>query len=152
MQAVRIVPVTFDMLAEEPNFGALLDEYGQESAIKGFHKPNPCAEMYRQLEAVGMLQIMAAFHDQLLVGFVSLLTSMMPHYSRVIATTESFFVTANARKHGAGLKLLKAAENYAKLKKAEAILVSSPAHGRLADVLPGLGYVHSNTVFMKVFA
>jgi GNAT superfamily N-acetyltransferase len=73
----------------------------------------------------------------------------MPHYSVRIAVGESFFVSAEHRKTGAGLKLLKAAEDYAKEINSSGLLISAPLGGNLAEILPHVGYVETNRVFFK---
>lgn len=127
----------------------ILKEYGTESAIKGL--PPPCAkfEMYRQLENIGIMHVLGAFHDESLIGFITILSSVLPHYGTTVTVSESFFVLKKYRKTGAGLKLLKAAENYSREIKACGILVTAPMGGNLIEVLPHSGYIETNRVFFK---
>ena len=73
----------------------------------------------------------------------------MPHYSVKMAVTESFFVAKAYRKSGAGLKLLHAAETYAKEIGCAGILVNAPFEKTLMDVLPRVGYQETHRVFFK---
>lgn len=133
----------------KPNFIKLLEEYGNESAIPGM--PPPIAKMvtYRHLESLGALHVIAALLDDLLIGIVTILLPTLPHYSVFLAVTESFFVTEKYRKTGAGLKLLKAAEEFAIGSGSPGLLVSAPFGGQLADVLPEVGYKQTGCAFFK---
>lgn len=133
----------------EGNLGQMLREYAEESAIEGL--PNPCAQMetYRVLETMGM-EIHGAFVDGLLVGFVTVLISPLPHYGVTIGVTESLFVMKAHRKKGIGLRLLRVAELSAQIRGAKGVLVSSPAGGALEKVLSLKSqYRKTNSVFFK---
>ncbi|CAB4133135.1 acetyltransferase domain containing protein [uncultured Caudovirales phage] len=136
-------------LLDAPNRHQLWDEYALESSISGLPHPNVQIETYRILEEKGVLKLIGAFDDQTLIGFVSILANVLPHYGVVMAITESFFVLKDYRKTGAGLKLLREAEQYARSIKAPGLLVSAPYGGRLAEVLPRVGYDETNRVFYK---
>jgi GNAT superfamily N-acetyltransferase len=96
-----------------------------------------------------VLQTFGAYYGSLLVGFVTVLTHIMPHYGVPISITESFFVAGSHRKTGAGYKLLRAAERYAKDRGSSGLLISAPSGGRLAEVLPKAGYKETNVVYFK---
>ncbi|WP_334157910.1 GNAT family N-acetyltransferase [Oryzomicrobium sp.] len=149
MEPVAIRLCTVADLEASPCLGALLDEYAQESAIEGL--PHPSAQMpfYRQSEAAGVLSCLGAYRGADLIGFLLILAPVLPHYGVRMAAAESFFVAGQARKSGAGLKLLRAAEAHAKTLGAPGLLVSAPSGGRLADVLPGVGYRETNRVFFR---
>ena len=65
--------------------------------------------------------------------------------------SESFFVEMSQRKSGAGLKLLRTAEKFAKDFGAPGIFISAPYGGTLAEVLPMAKYRETNRVFYKDF-
>jgi GNAT superfamily N-acetyltransferase len=136
-------------LLDAPNRFELWDEYARESSAGGMPKPEVQIEMYRSLENAGVLRLIGAFDGDTLVGFVSVLTNVLPHYGVLAAITESFFVAAAYRKTGAGMNLLREAELHAKAIHAPVLLVSAPTGGRLAAVLPNVGYVETNRVFLK---
>lgn len=135
-----------------PNLVALLEEYAAESAIGGLPHPNVKKEMYKDLEKAGALQTIAAYSGDTLVGFITVLAPIMPHYSVRVAVGESFFVAKEWRKTGSGLKLLRAAEGYAKESGAYGLLISTPFGGNLAQVMPHVGYSETNRVFFKAIA
>jgi GNAT superfamily N-acetyltransferase len=145
----EIVSTTVSAIWDDPYFESLVEEYAQESAIDGLPHPSAKRESYEQLEAAGLITPMAAYANGRLVGFVGIFMPIVPHYDARIATLESFFVGAAYRKSGAGLKLLRAAEHFAKENNAVGLLVSVPSGGRLAEVMPRLDYVESNQVFFR---
>jgi len=142
-------------VAELEHAGALpelLAAYGDESGIPEFGEVDACFATYRAMEASGALHILGVFGPGL-VGLASLLVYGLPHYAgRRICAMESFFVEPHARKGGAGIKLLRAAEARALELGASALMISAPIGSRLAMVLPRSGYRETNQVFLKVLA
>lgn len=139
-------------ILEAPNIGRITAEYASESAIKGMPHPVAATALYYQLEESGLLYVVGAFVDGLPIGFISVLSTVMPHYSRRLSVSESFFVLKSERASGAGLRLLRAAEERARAVGSPGLLVSAPYAGVLAEVLPRVGYEPSNIVFFKRFA
>jgi GNAT superfamily N-acetyltransferase len=131
------------------NFPALASEYAAEAAIHGLPPPDEKIASYRLIEASGYFQGYGAFLGDLLIGFIAVLTPIIPHYGIAVTVTESFFVGAAFRKTGAGLKLLRAAERHARDAGSPGLLISAPSTGRLARVLPRLGYRETNRVFFR---
>lgn len=131
------------------NAAALWAEYAAESSIPELGPHDPQIPIYQNLEDAGVMTVFGAFLGEELAGMITVLISVVPHYGRKIATTESFFVCAKARSSGAGVKLLKAAEDYARAAGAVAFFVSAPAGGRLERVMPHWGYRESNRVFVR---
>jgi GNAT superfamily N-acetyltransferase len=152
MPSISIRPCTVSDMENAHNLAALLAEYGVESAIEGLGQPSAQIETYRQMEALGMLCLIGAFQGDELVGFLIMIVSVLPHYGKRIASTESFFVASAARKGGAGLKLLCEAERLAKSLGAMGFFVSAPTNSRLDSVLTAKQYRHTNQVFFKVLA
>jgi GNAT superfamily N-acetyltransferase len=76
--------------------------------------------------------------------------SQAPHYRDIIATTESLFVEKKMRVTGAGLALIRAAEEVALHKGCNALFVSAPAGGQLEKLMPKLKYRESHKVFARV--
>lgn len=136
-------------LENASNISEILEEYAAESAIKGLPHPFAKVDTYKYLETTGAIYPIGAFFDDLLIGYIIVLSPILPHYSVRIAVGESFFVSKAHRKTGAGLKLLHAAEDYAKEATAVGILISAPFGGNLADVLPHVGYTETNRVFFR---
>lgn len=149
MGAVEICQCGFEALANDPHFAALTAEYASESALGGMPKPAAHFDTYKRLEASGAMRVLCAFQGQTLVGFIILLVALNPHYSVLLATTESFFVAEAHRKTGAGLKLLRTAEEIAAELGAAGFLISAPTGGRLERLLPHTGFHETNRVFFR---
>ena len=147
MLIVEACPIA-DMIAAAA-FPQLAAEYVRESLIDGMPLPAPDWNAYAALEAAGLLHGFAASVDGELVGFIAVLVAKLPRYAEPIAVSESFFVASAHRGTGAGLKLLRAAENKARALGCPGLLVSAPAEGVLAQVLPRRGYAETNRVFFK---
>lgn len=144
--------VTRAVLADieaSPDLPALLAEYAAESANDEIGPACPQIETYRAMEAVGMFHAFAARLDDRLVGFMFLLLPVLPHFGKLVGVAESYFVAAEHRKTGAGLRLLHAAEEAAREAGAVGVLVSAPTGGILERVMPGIGYRETNRVFFK---
>lgn len=146
--AVIIKKCTVAEIESASNFPALINEYA-EYAIKGMPHPSIKMEMYRVLEAAGMQHVYGAFWEEKLVGFVSVLLSVIPHYGIVGAFSESLFVAQQYRKTGAGLKLIQMAESISREFESPGLLISAPTGGVLAKVLPEVGYDATHTLFFR---
>lgn len=133
------------------NIDQLLDEYGIESAIDGLGKPQAQRAAYLNMESVGCLYALGAFQGDTLVGFLLFVVASLPHYGALVATTESFFVSLPARKSGAALKLLRAAERLAESRGAGGLFVTAPVGSNLEKVLPAVSYRGTNKVFFRGF-
>lgn len=146
---MEIQPATVDELLAAPNWWALLEEYAAECGNTGIGKPAMQVDTYRALEASGVMRIVAAYHDAELVGFMFFLLSVLPHYGKLVAVSESFFVASTHRESGAGLALLKAAEEAGLEAGAVGLLVCAPAGSRLDRLLAAKRYEHTNAVYFK---
>lgn len=136
---------------DQPNVWHLFREYAQESLIDGFIDPDPSIETYQWLEDMGILHAIGAFVDGKMIGFISILTSAPPHYKQAISNIESFFVSMDYRRSGAGLKLMRAAEDYAKSIGSPVITFSAPVGGKLDRLLDKMNYRHTTNVYMRMF-
>ena len=146
---MEIQPATVDELIAAPNWWALFDEYAAECGNGGIGKPDMQVDTYRALEASGLLKIAAAHHEGGLIGFAVYLLSILPHYGKRVAITESIFVSPAHRNTGAGLALLKAVEAAALEGGAVGLLVSAPVGGSLDRLLAAKRYEHTNAVWFK---
>jgi hypothetical protein len=131
---------------------ALLAEYAAESGVEGMPAPTCDRAMYLALTETGRLHVFGAWVGEALVGFMFVLHAPLPHYSVMMALSESFFVAKAHRSSGAGLKLLRAAEAKTLELGAPGLVVSAPVAGRLFEVLPRCGYGEMNRTFFKAAA
>ncbi len=132
-----------------PNFETLRDQYIAEGKVAGMPHPDVKEAAYRLMESQGAMTCYGAFMGDLLVGFAVLLAPVIPHYGVHVVTADSLFVGWDYRKTGAGLRLIRTIERFARGLKAPGILLSSPSRGRLAGVLPRMGYHETHQVFFK---
>lgn len=135
---------------DSPVFAALCDEYRAESQRNPDLAGLPDREGYARMVEAGMMHILGAFVGEELVGFCTVLLAPVLHYrGRVIASTESLFLTKAYRSGMAGLKLLRAAEQVAVKAGASGLYVSAPVGGRLERLLPQVDYYETNRVFYR---
>ena len=128
----------------------LVKEYAAECSLPEIGEVQPNGEIYAAMERVGVAQVFAAFDGEQMIGFAAILTPVMPHYSKRVASVESIFVTESARKSGIGKELMSVIEAYAKEKGCVAILYSAPAGGKFERVLDASKrYRRSNSVFVR---
>jgi GNAT superfamily N-acetyltransferase len=152
---LSVGPATVAEIEAAPTIAALFAEYADESLVKGLPAPAAKWGVYRSLEAGGLLfpytATLGGERAGELVGFITVLVSLLPRYSQPLAVAESFFVARAHRKTGAGVRLLRAAEAKARALGAPGLLVSAPFGGRLFEVLPRLGYAETNRIFFRSF-
>lgn len=151
-KGLHVASCTIDDIESAPNLASLIEEFADESLMPGLPRTDPNWSTYRALEAAGMLHAIAARLDGVLIGFIGVLVAPMPRYSVPVATTERFFVAKVHRKTGAGLRLLRAAEDKARELGSPGLLVIAPFEGDLFHVLPRVGYKESNRIFFKPIA
>jgi len=150
MGSLDIRQITIDDLRFAPGVDALLREYSQECGIAGLPKPKAEWLTYARFEYYGVLHVVGAYLDGSLVGFCHVLVSLNPHYSALLAVTESLFVAAAHRGTGAGLALLREAGSIARQRGAVGLLVSAPTGGSLAAVLErSKGFRETNRAFLQ---
>lgn len=141
--------VSLSTLIDDPRFQALVDEYTVESSIKDMPPINWQRSMYQQMEAMGIFHLLAAYEGEELIGFMTMIVTVLPHYGVRTATAESVFVAEGHRKSGIGLKLIRDAEKWATEMGASGIFLSAPSQGKLSMIAPRIGYRQTNQVFFK---
>jgi GNAT superfamily N-acetyltransferase len=146
-----IKKIKFAELETAPNFLELRDEYAAECAIAGLPPIAEKFEMYRAIEDAGFFQLFGAYVNDKLVGFVSVVVSVIPHFGVPVAVAESLFVASQFRKFGLGLELIREAQSFAASKGSSGILFSAPTGGKLEQILPRMGFRATNTTFYKEF-
>lgn len=149
--AVEIEPCMLADVEAAPELAALLAEYGAESANHEIGPVAPQLATYRAMEAANVFHAFSAVLDGELVGFLLLLTPVLPHFGKVVGVVESYFVASAHRKTGAGTLLRHAAERVAQEQGAVGIMLSAPTGGILEKVLPAAGYRDAARVFFRGF-
>lgn len=151
-ETITVSRSTLAEIESSPDLDALLAEYAAESANQAIGPMAPQMNAYRAMEASGLFHAFAAHRNGRLIGFLFLLTPILPHFGKVVGVTESYFVASAQRRGGVGTKLRLAAEEAAQAADAVGMLVSAPSGGRLAQVMPRVGYQETNRTFFKGFA
>lgn len=143
--------ITVDEAFDSPVFAALCDEYRAES----LRNPDmmgalPDREGYARMVGAGLMHPLGVFVGDALVGLCAVLITPVLHFGgKVIASTETLFVAEAHRAGGAGMKLLRAAEQVAAEAGAGGLYVTAPTGGRLERLLPHVGYHETNRVFFR---
>ncbi len=127
----------------------LLQEYSKESKSSLVPTINPDYTMYTKLESLGMLNCIATVSNNSIVGFIVLLTTVMPHYSQLSTTVESFFVHKDHRKFGTGKRLIDMAETIAKSKGSSVMFMSAPEGSRLEKATKLFGFKQTHKLYIK---
>lgn len=136
-------------LIGNPQFDLLVSQYDDECSMKEMPPINWHKDMYVAMETAGVLHSFAAYDEEKIIGFAVVLATVVPHYSALVATMESIFVGAEHRSTGAGLKLIRMVEGFAKEIGAVGLFLSAPHGSDLAKVTPRIGYTKTNEIFFK---
>jgi GNAT superfamily N-acetyltransferase len=115
---IIIQPVSVSVILDAPNSAELIRSYAEECLVAD---ALPQRETYLAMERMGLLQCFGAFATSpaapaapaLLIGFISVLISVLLHNGKRMGVVESIFVDQPYRSTGAGDQLLSAAEQYA---------------------------------------
>ena len=144
---VTILPVSYAVILDAPNIPDLLHVYAEECLVPD---AEPQRQLYAAMEQAGAVQCFAAYFDSLLIGFISVLRTIVPHDGHLIAGVESFFVDPAHRSTGAGLMLLAAAELYAADSGCRCLLASARLGSVLDIVLSRrTGYEHTHAQYTR---
>lgn len=128
----------------------LLAEYATESANPDLGGHDAQYQTYAVMEQAGVLHIFCAYKGDRLVGFLVLICMVLPHFGRMVGSSESIFVSAPHRKTGAGLKLIAAAEAKCRELGAIGFYLSGPVGGALCQALSkAKAWRPTNQVFFK---
>lgn len=127
----------------------LIAEYAAECSIPAIGEINPNLTIYAALESSGMLHSFAVYDDAKMVGFANILTPILPHYSKRVATVESLFMAKANRNTGMGGELMRHIENFAKGFGCVGLLYSAPSESPLEYLLQARDYQRTNAVFFR---
>ena len=130
-----IRPVSYSVLMADPHYPQLIAEYGAECSIPEIGRINPQPDLYATLEQSGGFHLFGVYGGETLIGFVSLLIYVLPHYGVKVATTESIFLASAHRHSDTGTKMLEFIEAFAKEQGCKVMLYTAPLEGRFARLL-----------------
>ena len=143
---MQIIPVSYAEVLDEGH--KLFEGYAAECSIPEIGKTDPQREIYFAMERNGVAQCFGVYAEKL-VGFASLLISVLPHYGKKVAVVESIYVDPEYRPF-VGKDMLLELEDYALKAGCVAILYSAPAGSRFEKMLSlRKQYRRTNSVFTK---
>ena len=132
------------------NRDSLLKAYADESQNMLTPIVSPDWDLYLHLEELGMMDFIKVINDdKTLVGFMTLITTVLPHYTEPATTIESFFVLEEYRGAGTAKKMMAMAELLAVARNAKNIMMSAPIGGTLARVSASFGFSATSIAYMK---
>lgn len=148
-----IQPVSYADLMAAPNFAELIAEYSAECSLPEIGPTNPQPQLYAAMENAGGLRCFGVYASGALIGLISLLIYVLPHYGRKIATTESFFLSRAHRQSSRGRQMLDFTENYAKSEGCCVLLITAPSGSKFERwlTLQTKKYRRTNSVFLRSF-
>lgn len=116
---VAIVPVPYNAILDDPNSSDLFRAYAEACIVPD---AEPQRAMYSAMDQAGIIQCFGAYVDStptdpavspLLIGFGSVICSIVPHDGHLVATLESLFVDPAYRSTGAFEMLMRVIEKFA---------------------------------------
>lgn len=118
-----IEQLTVDQIYACPGFAGMVEEYAQITDPL-LPPPSYRKEDYLPLEQAGKLDVVGVMDAGSIVGFAAILQGKMPHYGSEIAIVESIYVRRSHRKGGAGIRLIEAAEDMARIRGLSEIFIN----------------------------
>jgi len=129
---VAILPVSVATIFDDPDSADLFRANAEECLVPD---ADPQRAIYEAMERAGVMRCRAAYLGDRLIGFISVLCTVMPHLGRRLATIESLFVDPGYRSTGAGELLLDAADQIAVDLNCVAITGAARIGSRLEKIL-----------------
>lgn len=118
--------ISLTELFARPEFTALCDAYAEEAGNAEFGLWSIDHTAYLATEENGVGQAFAVFDEGKLVGFAFAILTVQPHFQRVnVLFVDALFVAEEARRTGAGLRLIQALKNHARECKADGLLLGA---------------------------
>lgn len=148
-------PTLLRHLFEAPNAPELFKEYAEECSLPETGEILPQAHLGEWQAFGGALPLGGAtafgvYDGEMLVGFATVFIYLDRAHGKMIATTQSIFLTAAYRNEGNALRLLEFLEKYAEKCGCSVFSYNAPAGSRFARLFSVQGrYRQSSTVFLR---
>ena len=147
---ITVLPVSVATIFDAPNSTALFQANAAECLVPD---AVPQRAIYEAMEQAGALKCFAAHLNTQLIGFISVIITIMPHNGKRIATVESIFVDPIYRVTGAGDSLLDAIDKCAEDSGCIGITGAARKGSRLEKVLARrAGYQQTHSVYTRWLA
>lgn len=146
--AITVQPVDHREIMEQ--IKSLTVGHWQETEA-GFSdsEPNPCAEVYDAMAAVGGLVAFSAMDGGEVIGYASAFVCRHPHYDMVIAHHDTLYLHPEHRAGTAGIRLMKALETEAARRGAVRMLWHAKPGSAFDNILIAKGYHVEETIYCK---
>jgi GNAT superfamily N-acetyltransferase len=121
-------------ILDEPNAKQLFAQYAEDCMRPG---SQPQVEIYQRMERAGILGCFGAYEGEKLIGFATVVASVMPHDGKRIASLESLFVKRAFRDDGVATMLLSFVRHHAIAEGCAALLYTARVGSELEEMLRG---------------
>jgi GNAT superfamily N-acetyltransferase len=143
-------PVSYLDILDSPEAADLLKEYGEECSIPEIGSICPQRDLYARMESTGLMGSFGMYLDDVLIGFVTLLFFVLPHYGKKVANVESLFLARAHRRGRLGYELLVKAESVAREAGCSVVLYNARAGSKFERLLTTSSrYERTNSVFLR---
>ena len=134
-------PDIFDEIA------TLLDAHKEELCLFDNVKLNPKWEQYRRMADMGMLHVVFARDDGVLIGYVVNFIIDHMHYDFKMAANDILYMKPDYRGHG--IRLIRFTEKCLKLRGVDIYTISIKPHVDFSPVLERFGYKHLESNYWR---
>jgi GNAT superfamily N-acetyltransferase len=148
---IKVTKCTWADIEAAPNLADLVAEGYEEAKVMGLPNGGLHLEMYRFLDEKGAIKIVKAEIDGELIGYVVVLLHVSMHYSTRLGQVETIFVAKKHRHTGAGLKLIREAENIAQEEKVPVLFFNCPISSAYNELMATKEYEATHTIYCKRF-
>lgn len=144
-----IKPATVDFIMDQGH--DLLVEHWEEVALnKKVMVLKPDAERYRTAEEMGTIFCLAAWQDDVFIGYSANFVTNHLHYADLkLCSNDVLFIKKEYRQSRAGMKLMRATEDKAKSLGCQLMLWHAKESTPLAEILPRMKYRVQDIIFSK---
>lgn len=104
---------------------------------------------YIKMEELGIHFIVVAYKDTEIVGYNSMFASPSPHTGELTALTDTIYIKQAYRKEGLGSTMIKMAEQEAKDRGCEHIMVTFKNDQPHPTIVEDLGFFSYETIYAK---
>ena len=125
------------------------DQWGEVDHRRKTSQLDVMEETYSKMEAIGVHYIVLAESDDTIVGYNSMFITNSPHTSTLHAVTDTIYVSPSVRGDGVGTGLIKGAEEEAKSRGAEHIMVTFKNDQGHPNIVEELGFFSYETIYSK---
>jgi hypothetical protein len=122
-------------LFDNINYMHVIDGYINESRINSIETTEPSKEHYYALVNSGSFNMVGVFDGDNIVGFGTLVTSIIPKHGILASTVDSIFLLDEYRDTGYGIKILDRLKDISNDRGSVVMLISSPVGSKLDKLL-----------------